>query len=76
MQETEEITTVFLDIQNENEKNESDSDVNGPAKRTKKNAKIKKTISQSFFFKRIINGVKGKLLEWWDILGEDEYDKY
>jgi hypothetical protein len=65
MQETEEETVVILDLQDEEQAEENTIN--------KAKVEVKATESQVFFLKRVIRRVKEKLLEWWDILGEDEY---
>lgn len=69
MQETEEETVVTLDLQDEDRTTENDR---GVLQRLKTKAETKEIKRQPFFLKRVIRRVKGKLLEWWDILGEDE----
>jgi hypothetical protein len=65
MQETEEEAVVILDLQDEEQAEENTIN--------KAKVEVKATERQVFFLKRVIRRVKEKLLEWWDILGEDEY---
>lgn len=70
MQETEEETVITLDLQEEDQTNENDRIVIECPKKTR--AEIKENARPPFFLKRVIKRVKRKLLEWWNILGEDE----
>ena len=68
MQETEEKAVVILDLQDEEQAEENAIN--------KAKVEVKATERHVFFLKRVIRRVKEKLLEWWDILGEDEYGQY
>jgi hypothetical protein len=76
MQETEEKAAIILDLQDEDQTGENDRSVTEFPKKTKTKAEIKKTPKSPFLLKRVIKRIKEKLLEWWDILGEDEYGQY
>lgn len=73
MQETEEKAVVILDLQDEDQTDENNHNVTEFPEKNKTEAEIKETPKSPFFLKKAIRRIKGKLLEWWDILGEDEY---
>jgi hypothetical protein len=67
MQEAEEASVVILDL--EDEQTEGNTV-------TKARAEVKANAKQAFILKRVMRRVKRKLLDWWDILGEDDYGQY
>jgi hypothetical protein len=66
LQETEE-SVVILDLRDEQA--EEKTIIKTPAE-------VKAAASQPFFLKRVARRIKAKLLEWWDILGEEDYEYY